>query len=167
MNDAELSHYASTWTEKPTLKIVRVGRGRGSIPLPVPKYQTTGASGMDLYADTADKSMCIIPPGEKNVICTGIAVEIQAGYEGQIRSRSGLAAKSGVVVLNSPGTIDSDYRGEIKVILVNHSKENYIVSRGDRIAQMVICPVTQVEIVEVEELDITNRGSGGLGSTGK
>lgn len=124
---------------------------------------TKGSSGMDLYS--AEEK--IILPGKWEVISTGIAVEIPYGYEGEVRSRSGLAKNHGVFVLNSPGTIDSDYRGEIKVILMNLGDEPFKVNIGDRIAQLVISPITRVEVFEVEELSSTERNDGGFGHTGR
>ena len=129
-----------------------------------PKYETSGSSGMDIAA-YIEKEV-IINPGEKALIPTGFSLSIPQGYEVQIRPRSGLAAKKGVTVLNTPGTIDSDYRGEIKVILINLSKDKFFVKKGERIAQMVVCPIQQVIIEEVNELSETNRGIGGFGSTG-
>ena len=129
-----------------------------------PKYETSGSSGMDIAA-YIEKEV-IINPGEKALIPTGFSLSIPQGYEVQIRPRSGLAAKKGVTILNTPGTIDSDYRGEIKVILINLSKDKFFVKKGERIAQMVVCPIQQVIIEEVSELSETNRGIGGFGSTG-
>ncbi|MGC8971804.1 MAG: dUTP diphosphatase [bacterium] len=129
----------------------------------IPTYMTKGSSGMDLYS--AEEK--IILPGKWEVISTGIAVEIPYGYEGEVRSRSGLAKNHGVFVLNSPGTIDSDYRGEIKVILMNLGDEPFKVNIGDRIAQLVISPITRVEVFEVEELSSTERNDGGFGHTGR
>jgi len=129
----------------------------------IPTYMTGGSSGMDLYS--AEEK--IIPPGKWEVISTGIAVEIPYGYEGEVRSRSGLAKNYGVFVLNSPGTIDSDYRGEVKVILMNLGDEPFKVNVGDRIAQLVISPVVRAEITEVEELSSTERNDGGFGHTGR
>ena len=129
-----------------------------------PKYETSGSSGMDIAAYI--RQDIIINPGEKALIPTGFSLSIPQGYEVQIRPRSGLAAKKGVTVLNTPGTIDSDYRGEIKVILINLSKDIFYVKSGERIAQMVVCPVKQVVVEEVNELSETNRGVGGFGSTG-
>lgn len=129
----------------------------------IPTYMTKGSSGMDLYS--AEEK--IIPPGKWEVISTGIAVEIPYGYEGEVRSRSGLAKNYGIFVLNSPGTIDSDYRGEVKVILMNLGNEPFKVNIGDRIAQLVISPITRVEIFEVEELSNTERNDGGFGHTGR
>ena len=130
----------------------------------LPKYETAGSSGMDIAA-FIEKNI-EIDPGEKALIPTGFAVSIPKGFEIQIRPRSGLAAKKGISVLNTPGTIDVDYRGEIKVILINLSKNKFLVENNLRIAQMVVCPVVQAELEEVEELDNTIRGSGGFGSTG-
>lgn len=131
----------------------------------LPSYATKGSSGLDLYASIDDA--LILMPGHRLTVPTGIIVEIPDGYEGQIRPRSGLAVKHGISVLNTPGTIDSDYRGEIKVILINLGKEKFVVKRGDRIAQLVIVPVVKVELEEVEDVDFnTERGIGGFGSTG-
>ena len=129
-----------------------------------PKYETSGSSGMDIAAYIEDDM--IIHPGEKSLVPTGFSIAIPRGYEIQIRPRSGLAAKKNITVLNTPGTIDADYRGEIKVILINHGKEKFIIENGDRIAQMVVCPVIQADLEEVKELSDTGRGSGGFGSTG-
>jgi len=130
----------------------------------IPKYETLGSSGMDIAAHI-EKNI-IINPGEKALVPTGFSLAISNGHEVQIRPRSGLAAKKSVTVLNTPGTIDADYRGEIKVILINLGKDKFIVKNGERIAQMVVCPVAQVQLEEVKELSETNRGSGGFGSTG-
>ena len=130
----------------------------------LPKYETSGSSGLDLSANI--KTPVKIEPGETTIIPTGISVSIPKNFEIQIRPRSGLAAKNQVSVLNTPGTIDADYRGEIKVILINLSKETFIVENGARIAQMVVCPVIKAKLKEVESLDNTSRGSGGFGSTG-
>ena len=129
----------------------------------IPAYQTKEAAGFDLHA-TED---VVINPGERKLIGTGLAFEIEFGYEVQIRPRSGLAYKHGITVLNTPGTIDSDYRGEIKVLLINLGREAFEIKVGERIAQAVIAPIKQAEIVEVEELSATGRGAGGFGSTGK
>jgi|TARA_B110000914_G_C15466296_1_gene448430 dUTP pyrophosphatase len=129
-----------------------------------PKYETLGSSGMDISAHIENK--IIINPGEKALVATGFSIAIPKGYEIQIRPRSGLAAKKNITVLNSPGTIDADYRGEIKVILINHGKEKFIIENGERIAQMVVCPVVHANLEEVKELPNTQRGSGGFGSTG-
>ena len=130
----------------------------------LPKYETIGSSGMDLAANITAKIK--IGPGETVIIPTGIALSIPKGFEVQIRPRSGLSAKKGISVLNTPGTIDADYRGEIKVILINLGKEKFLIENGNRIAQMVVCPVTQVKMEEVDELSETSRGAGGFGSTG-
>ena len=126
------------------------------------KYQTAGAVGLDLQST----GVFTIWPREVALIPTGLCMEIPEGYEGQIRPRSGMAIKSGVTVLNSPGTIDPDYRGELKVCLVNHGGSAYPIKAGDRIAQLVICPVAKPEFIQVEELSDTSRGTGGFGSTG-
>ena len=130
----------------------------------MPKYETIGSSGMDLAADIDEKIE--IKPGETKIIPTGLSVSIPQEFEIQIRPRSGLAVKHQLSVLNTPGTIDADYRGEIKVILINLGKKSFIVERGLRIAQMVLCPLIKAKIKEVETLDGTTRGSGGFGSTG-
>ena len=129
-----------------------------------PKYETSGSSGLDLSANI--KNSIKIEPGKTSIIPTGISVSIPKNFEIQIRPRSGLAAKSQISVLNTPGTIDADYRGEIKVILINLSNKTFIVENGARIAQMVVCPVIKAKLKEVEDLDSTTRGSGGFGSTG-
>ena len=131
----------------------------------LPVYKTSGSSGMDLVAYT--KKKITINPSETAVIPTGIAVAIPSNYEIQIRPRSGLAAKKGITVLNTPGTIDSDYRGEIKIILINLSKKPFVVKSGDRIAQMVLCPIAKGKLKEVINLPKTLRGKKGFGSTGK
>ena len=128
-----------------------------------PKYETSGSSGMDVAAYIENN--IIINPGEKALVSTGFSVAIPRGYEIQIRPRSGLAAKKNITVLNTPGTIDSDYRGEIKVILINLGKEKFVIENGERIAQMVVCPVVQAKLEEVNKLSDTKRGSGGFGST--
>ena len=129
----------------------------------LPDYATPGSSGMDLRASEA----ALIPAGERGCVGTGLYFELPQGYEAQVRPRSGLALKHGVTVLNSPGTIDSDYRGEVKVILINHGKEDFRIEPGDRIAQVVFAQVTQVEFEKAGELDETERSSGGFGSTGR
>ena len=131
----------------------------------LPTYKTSGSSGMDLVAYIKNK--ITINPGKTAMIPTGIAVAIPKNYEIQIRPRSGLAAKKGISVLNTPGTIDADYRGEIKIILINLSKKSFIVKSGDRIAQMVLCPVAKGNFKETKNLPKTTRGKGGFGSTGK
>ncbi len=132
--------------------------------IPVPRYMTDGSSGMDLCAAVTENTL--IQPGEVALIPAGIMVAVPAGYELQIRPRSGLAAKKGIGILNSPGTIDSDYRGEIKVIMINLGPEPFTVHRKDRIAQMVLCPVPQAVLEEMEELPPTGRSGGGFGHTG-
>ena len=130
-----------------------------------PKYATLGSSGMDIAAHIENN--IIINPGEKVLVSTGLSMAVPKGYEVQIRPRSGLAAKNNITVLNSPGTIDADYRGEIKVILINLGKEKFVVKNGERIAQMVVCPVDQANLDEVKELSDTARGSDGFGPTGQ
>ena len=130
----------------------------------LPKYETNGSSGMDLSANI--QKQIKIEPGKTSVIPTGISVSIPKNFEIQIRSRSGLAAKSQISVLNSPGTIDADYRGELKVILINLGNKTFVVERGTRIAQMVLCPIIKAKFKEVDNLDETIRGEGGFGSTG-
>lgn len=134
--------------------------------LPLPAYESAGAAGMDLCAALAGGGRIEIGAGARAVVPTGLAMQLPEGFEAQIRPRSGLAAGDGVTVLNAPGTIDCDYRGEIKVILINHGPSDFTVRHGDRIAQMVIAPVTRASFVEVSTLDRTARGSGGFGSTG-
>jgi len=129
-----------------------------------PKYETPGSSGMDIAAYIEQD--VVIDSGDKALIPTGFSLSIPQDHEIQIRPRSGLATKRGITVLNTPGTIDADYRGEIKVILINLSKDKFIVKKGDRIAQMVVCPVVKVQLEDVQELSLTNRGVGGFGSTG-
>jgi len=130
----------------------------------IPKYETPGSSGMDIAA-YIEKNI-IIEPGEKALVPTGFTLSVPKGYEVQIRPRSGLAVKKNISVLNTPGTIDSDYRGEVKVILINFGKEKFVVENGSRIAQMVVCPIVQATLQEVEDLTKTKRGTGGFGSTG-
>jgi len=134
--------------------------------LPLPEQKSDHAAGMDLAAATPDREPLTIAPGARALIPTGFAMELPAGYEAQVRPRSGLAHKHGVTVLNAPGTIDADYRGEVKVLLINHGDEPFAIERGMRIAQLVVQPVPRVTLVEVEELNETARGQGGFGSTG-
>lgn len=145
-----------------SITIQRLDHGRD---LPLPAYESTGAAGLDLRA--AVETPVTLAPSAYQLIPTGIAVALPLGHEAQIRPRSGLAAKFGVSVLNSPGTVDCDYRGEIKVLLINHGADDFIVERGPRIAQMVIAPAPQATLVEATTLDGTVRGDGGFGSTGK
>lgn len=132
--------------------------------LPLPSYATEGAAGLDLMA--AISNDIVIAPHSRMLIPTGIAIKLPKNYEAQVRPRSGLALKYGITVLNTPGTIDEDYRGEISVILINHSSDDFIVSRAMRIAQIIIAPVSKANLVQVDELDETQRGTGGFGSTG-
>jgi dUTP pyrophosphatase len=132
---------------------------------PLPAYETTQSAGMDLRASV--KETIILLPGQRSLVPTGLYIELSEGYEAQVRPRSGLAIKSGVTVLNSPGTIDADYRGEIKVILINHGETEFVIKHGDRIAQMVIAKHERAEWQEVSELQASDRGAGGFGSTGK
>jgi len=134
--------------------------------LPLPAYQSEHAAGLDLLAAVPSASPVTIAPGARTLVPTGLAIALAAGFEAQVRPRSGLAARHGLSILNSPGTIDADYRGEIQVLLVNLGNEPTVVSRGMRIAQLVIAPVVRAHIVEVASLDRTPRGSGGFGSTG-
>ena len=130
----------------------------------LPKYQTKGSAGLDLQANISQPM--VIKAGEIVLVPTGLAIALQEGYEAQVRPRSGLALKNGITVLNSPGTIDSDYRGEISVILINHSKQDFIITNGLRIAQLVIAQYAFAKIIEVDDLGTTQRGEGGFGSTG-
>ncbi len=132
--------------------------------LPLPAYMTDGAAGMDVYA--AIGKDLVISPGARELVPTGLAIALPVGYEAQIRPRSGLAIKHGITMLNSPGTIDCDYRGEIKVIVINLGDKDYILKRGERIAQMVFAPVSRAHLIEVDRLGDTLRGSGGFGHTG-
>jgi len=146
-----------------TIAIKQLEHGEG---LPLPSYESAGAAGMDLYAALPDAEPMVLKPGQRDLVPTGISMALQQGFEAQIRPRSGLAVKHGLTCLNTPGTIDSDYRGEIKVILINLGQEDFTISRGERIAQMVIAPVVQATWHEVDELPQTGRGTGGFGSTG-
>jgi dUTP pyrophosphatase len=135
--------------------------------LPLPAYQSTHAAGLDLLAAVPEDTPFVLVPGQHALIPTGLTIALPPGHEAQVRPRSGLAAKHGVTVLNSPGTVDADYRGEISVILINHGDTPFPIRRGERIAQMVIAPVVQVELVAVASLSETARGGGGFGSTGR
>ena len=148
---------------RPLLKLVRLAHGEG---LDLPSYETAGAAGMDLRAAVETDAAITLQPGERALIPTGFIFEIPAGFEAQIRPRSGLAFKHGITCLNSPGTIDSDYRGEVKALLINHGAEPFVIERGMRIAQMVIAPVTRATVCEAGETTDTTRGAGGFGSTG-
>ncbi|HUL60921.1 MAG TPA: dUTP diphosphatase [Anaeromyxobacteraceae bacterium] len=143
-----------------TVRVRRVGQ-RGP-PLDLPRYETAGSAGMDLRADEP----FALAPGERRLVPTGLALEIPTGHEGQVRPRSGLAVRQGVGLLNAPGTIDSDYRGEVQVILVNHGQAPVTFARGDRIAQLVVAPVARAELEIADDLTGTARGAGGFGSTG-
>ena len=142
-----------------SVEVKRLAHGEG---LPLPAYATEGAAGMDVVS----AEDVTIAPGARHPVATGLSVAIPQGYEIQVRPRSGLAFKHGITVPNTPGTIDSDYRGELKVLLINHGTEDFAIARGDRVAQLVLAPVTQAAWAEVEELDATARGEGGCGSTG-
>jgi dUTP pyrophosphatase len=144
-----------------TIRVTRVGQ-RGP-PLELPRYETEGSAGLDLRADEPVS----LAPGERALVATGLALEIPRGFEGQVRPRSGLALKHGLGMPNAPGTIDSDYRGEVGVILMNWGSEPVRLERGERIAQLVVAPVTRAELIPVEELPGTSRGGGGFGSTGR
>jgi dUTP diphosphatase len=146
-----------------TIRVLRLPHGEG---LPLPSYQSAQAAGLDLVAAVPREQPVKLQPGARALVPTGFALELPTGYEAQVRPRSGLALKHGVTLLNSPGTIDADYRGELMAILINHGTEPFLVQRGDRIAQLVIAPVASVEIVAVETLAETERGPGGFGSTG-
>jgi dUTP pyrophosphatase len=135
--------------------------------LALPAYQSVDAAGLDLLAAVPAETPLILPPGKYAMVPTALTIALPPGFEAQVRPRSGLAAKHGVTVLNSPGTIHADYRGEINVLLINHGEVPFPIKRGERIAQMVIAPVTQAELVAVTELSATDRGSGGFGSTGR
>ncbi len=145
---------------------VRLLRLPHAADLPAPAYETPGAAGMDLRAAVPADAAVRLAPGERVAVATGFAIALPDGYEAQVRPRSGLALKSGVTCLNSPGTVDADYRGEIKVILINHGPEVVTVRRGERIAQLVVAPVSRARWVESPSLDETIRGAGGFGSTG-
>lgn len=143
------------------------------LPLPhfeglqLPAYETAGSAGMDVRAAVPEGEPIVLAPGERTMVPTGLSVAIPQGYEIQVRPRSGLAAKHGLTCLNTPGTIDSDYRGEIKVILVNLGQDAFTIQRGERVAQLVLAPVTRLAWQAVETLDETERGAGGFGSTGR
>ncbi|MDP3855943.1 dUTP diphosphatase [Phenylobacterium sp.] len=148
---------------KPTVPVKRLPHNSD---LPLPAYETVDAAGMDLRAAVSEGEPIVLQPMARAAVPTGLAFAIPPGFEGQVRPRSGLALKSGVTCLNTPGTVDADYRGEVKVILINLGAEDFTIRRGDRIAQMIIAPVTQSVLAEVESLDDTVRGAGGFGSTG-
>jgi len=145
------------------VEILRLAHAEG---LPLPAYETSGAAGMDLRAAGPEDEPIVLRPGARAMVPTGFSIAVPAGYEAQVRPRSGLAIRAGITCLNSPGTVDCDYRGEVKVILANLGEENFVIRRGDRIAQMVICPVVQAQWLPTAELSQTQRGAGGFGSTG-
>ena len=147
----------------PVVDIVRLAHNPD---LPLPAYETAGAAGMDLRAAVPEDEALVLRPGARTAVPTGLAFALPDGFEAQVRPRSGLALKSGVTVANAPGTIDQDYRGELKVLLVNLGEEDFVIRRGDRVAQLVIAPVVQAAWREVGALDATARGAGGFGSTG-
>ena len=149
--------------ERMTIDVTRLPIAKD---LPLPAYETIGSAGMDLLAALDDGEEMVIEPGARALVPTGLKMAIPQGYEVQVRPRSGLAFKKGLTVLNAPGTIDSDYRGEVKVILINHGQEAVSLKRGERIAQMVIAQVIQADWHECDELSETKRGAGGFGSTG-
>jgi dUTP pyrophosphatase len=148
---------------RPVVDIVRLPH---NADLPLPAYETAGAAGMDLRAAVSEDEALVLSPGTRAAVPTGLAFALPEGFEAQVRPRSGLALKAGVTVANAPGTIDADYRGEVKVLLINLGAEDFVIHRGDRIAQLVIAPVVQASWCEVENLDATDRGTGGFGSTG-
>ena len=147
----------------PIIPIQRLAHGEG---LPLPAYETAQAAGMDLRAAVPEHEPFVLKPGARHAVPTGLAFALPAGFEGQVRPRSGLALKAGVTCLNTPGTIDADYRGEVKVILINLGEADFAIRRGDRIAQLVVAPVIQAGWREVDSLEVTARGAGGFGSTG-
>jgi dUTP pyrophosphatase len=147
-----------------TIDVRQLPHGEG---LALPTYQTAHAAGLDLLAAVPDHTPLILAPGRHALVPTGLTIALPAGYEAQVRPRSGLAAKHGVTVLNAPGTVDADYRGEIGVLLINHGDAPFTIRRGERIAQMVIAPVARAELVAATALPDTGRGSGGFGSTGR
>lgn len=137
-----------------------------AVGLPLPAYESAGAAGLDLRAALAEGAVLELAPGARDLVPTGLCLQLPEGFEAQVRPRSGLAARHGVTVLNAPGTVDSDYRGEVKVILINHGTQTYPIRRGDRIAQLVVAPVARAQFSEVTTLEATSRGAGGFGSTG-
>lgn len=151
-------------TDRVGIAFIWLDHGRG---LEAPQQQSAGAAGVDLVAALDPAEALLLPPGGRALVPTGMAIALPPGYEGQVRPRSGLAARHGVTVLNSPGTIDADYRGEIKVILANFGEAPFEIRRGDRIAQLVVAPVSTVRFDLRETLDATDRGMGGFGSTGR
>jgi dUTP pyrophosphatase len=146
-----------------TVRVLQLPHGIG---LPLPSYQSAHAAGLDLVAALPEDDPIELEPSDRALVPTGLVIELPEGYEAQVRPRSGLALKHGVTVLNSPGTIDADYRGEVRVLLINLGAETFLIQRGDRIAQLVVSPATRVEIIATEALGVTGRGEGGFGSTG-
>jgi dUTP pyrophosphatase len=146
------------------VEIKQLPHGEG---LALPAYQSADAAGLDLLAAVPENSPLILAPGARALVPTGLTIALPSGYEAQVRPRSGLAAKHGITVLNAPGTVDADYRGEIGVLLINHGNAPFAIRRGERIAQMVIAAVVRAELVAATALSATNRGSGGFGSTGR
>lgn len=164
INDPDFG--ADDWDTPPQVDIMQLPHGKG---LPLPEYQTADSSGMDLVAAVPEGAPVTLAPGARVLVPTGLRMSIPLYLEGQVRPRSGLALKHGVTVLNAPGTIDADYRGEVGVLLINHGTEPFVISRGDRIAQIVFCPVSRVDLIDdddLDDLDDTDRGGGGFGSTG-
>lgn len=155
---------SSSSSRRPKLGIVRLEHAEG---LDLPAYETSGSAGMDLRAAVPEDRQIVLLPGRRTLVPTGLIFELEEGYEAQIRPRSGLAFKNGITCLNTPGTIDSDYRGEVKVLLINLGDDDFRIERGMRIAQAVIAPVTQVEVEERNQVSETVRGAGGFGSTGQ
>ena len=149
------------------MTILRLQRLPHAEGLALPAYETSGSAGMDLRAAVPDDAPVTLEPGARALVPTGLKIALETGWEAQVRPRSGLALKHGITCLNSPGTIDSDYRGEVGVILINHGAEPFVIRRGERIAQMVIAAHAQAVVEEVETLDETVRGAGGFGSTGR
>ena len=147
-----------------TLRVERLPHAEG---LPLPAYETSGSAGMDLRAAVPEDAPVTLAPGARALVPTGLKIAMESGFEAQVRPRSGLALKQGLTCLNSPGTIDSDYRGEVGVILINHGQDPFLIRRGERIAQLVIARCEQAAVVEVTALDETARGAGGFGSTGR
>ncbi len=147
-----------------TVRVATLAHHEGLL---LPAYETADAAGMDLRAAVPEQGPVVLAPGERAMIPTGLIIALPSGYEGQVRPRSGLAARHGITCLNSPGTVDADYRGEVKVILINLGQEPFIVNRGERIAQMIVAPVTRATLEQVATLEETSRGAGGFGSTGR
>ena len=146
------------------VEVLQLPHGAG---LPLPAYQTAHAAGLDLLAAVAEDAPVVLEPGRYAMVPTGLSIALPDGFEAQVRPRSGLAAKHGVTVLNAPGTIDADYRGEVAVLLINHGSAPFTIRRSERIAQLIIAPVARAELVPVDVLSSTERGAGGFGSTGR